>query len=157
LTSLDRLAYIKTLTNFNYFNSGEFISDYDEDRYMSLLAQVVPAAKEIFPEQAALMGNEPINLTMLFRNIYIFRYQMHLHFNFSLSMHADQKFSMEQDYSLHVRKKFVERMKDNLVELDDMLCLYIDPEKRVFDANEIGYSEFDFDVIDEEWRRQFHR
>lgn len=62
------------------------------------------------------------------------------------------KFSIEDDYSLHLRQKFMGAMNDNLSEVDDVLCMLIDPEKRTFKEDEIEYPAFDLEAIDEEWK-----
>ncbi len=38
----------------------------------------------------------------------------------------------------------------NLSEIDKILCLLIDPRKRKFNEEEIGYVNYDFETLDKE-------
>jgi hypothetical protein len=150
--SMNRLEYIKTLTDFKYFSSGEFIADVDRAKYKTFLKQIVAKAKQFFPEHSELIDTEPINLVHLFSNLYNFRLSVYHIFNYSFDTKMQEKFSVADDYSLYLRKKFMKSMNDNLSEVDKLLCILIDPSKRKFAEDEIAYPSYDLKALDKEWR-----
>ena len=54
-------------------------------------------------------------------------------------------------YSEYLKKQMRQSIVDNLNEIDDILCLILDPEKRAFNADAIHYKEIDFKEMDMEW------
>jgi hypothetical protein len=153
--SMNRKEYIKTLTNFQYFSTGEFIADASKEKYQGFIEQITAAAKHIFPEQLENIDKEPINLMRLFYELYNFRLSIYHMTKYSLSKKRRNLFSIEDDYALHLRKKFMESMNHNLSEVDEILCKLIDPEKRNLKEDEIDYPNYDFETIDQEWEKEF--
>jgi hypothetical protein len=150
--SMNRLEYIKTLTEFKYFSTGEFLADVDKTKHKTFIKQIVSKAKIIFPEYSGLIDTEPINLVHLFSNLYNFRLSVYHMFNYSFDTKMQDSFSVEDDYSLYLRKKFMKSMNDNLSEVDKMLCILIDPAKRKLEEDKISFPSYDFKVLDKEWR-----
>jgi hypothetical protein len=68
-----------------------------------------------------------------------------------------EEFSIEDDFGLHLRKKFKESMSNNFSEVDEILCVLIDPEKRAFKEDEIGYQSHNIEVLDKEWINQLRK
>ena len=155
--SMSRLEYIKTLTDFKYFSTGEFIADADRAKYQALIAQIIATATTIFPEQSKLIGKEPVNLVQLFRSVYNFRLSLYHMFHYSFIKKTNAAFSLEDDYSLHLQKKFMLTMNDNFSEADELLCMLIDPEKRSFKEDEIAFPGYDFAAIDEAWHNELRK
>jgi len=155
--SMNRLEYIKTLTDFRYFSSGEFLADIDRAKYKTFIKQTVDKAKLIFPEHLELIETEPINLVHLFSNLYNFRLSVYHMFNYRFDTKMQEQFSIEDDYSLYLRKQFMKSMNDKLSEVDKILCLLIDPEKRKLKEDEIDYPNFDFKTLDKEWRHELRQ
>jgi hypothetical protein len=155
--SMTRQEYIKTLTTFKYFSTGEFIADFDKVKYKDLIKRIISTTKRVFPEQLEIINKEPINLAHLFSNLYNFRLSVYHMFKFSFSTKMQEEFSIEEDYSLYLRKKFMESMNNNLSEVDKILCLLIDPAKRKFKEDEIAYPNYDFEILDKEWRNQLRK
>lgn len=149
--SMSRIEYIKTLTDFQYFTQGEFIADIDRAKYQNSIEQIISTTKTIFPERLKIIEKGPINLVRLFSNLYNFRLSVYHMFKYSFSQKMSEKFSIEDDYSLYLRKKFMESMANNLSEVDEVLCMLIDPGKRKLKEDEINYPHFDLKAIDEEW------
>ena len=151
-TSFDnKLDYIKTLTNFQYFSYGEFITDIDRKKYQNIIGQVITTTKMIFPDQSEFIDKTPINLVQLFSILYNFKLRInHLTSN-RFKRRMRQEFSIEEDYSLYLTNKFMASLESNLSEVDEVLCMLIDPEKREFEKDEINYPNFDMDAIDKEW------
>ncbi len=150
--SMNRLEYIKTLTDFKYFSSGEFLADIDRAKYKTFIKQTVAKVKQIFPEQSEIIDTEPINLVHLFSNLYNFRLSIFHMFNYSFDTKMHERFSVEDDYSLYLRKEFMRSMNDKLSEVDKTLCNLIDPTSRKFEEDEIDYPNYDFNILDTEWR-----
>ena len=155
--SMNRTEYLETLTEFQYFANGEFIADLDRAKYEDFIAQIISAVKTIFPEQAETIGNESVNLKHLFSDLYNFRLSVHHMFEYNFSMKRREAFSIEDDYGLHLRKKIMEAMNSHLSEVDEILCLLIDPEKRELQEDEIGYPAFDLATIDKEWQNELRK
>ena len=78
-------------------------------------------------------------------------------FNYSFDTKMQERFSIEDDYGLYLRKEFMKSMNDNLSEVDKILCMLIDPAKRKFEEAEIDYPSYDFKVLDKEWRDGLRR
>ena len=142
---------------FQYFASGEFIADLDRAKYEEFIAQIISAAKTIFPEHAESIGKRPVNLVHLFSNLYNFRLNVYHMFKYDFSMKRIEDFSIEDDYGLHLRKKVMEAMNSHLSEVDEQLCLLIDPEKTALQEDEIGYPDFDLAAIDKEWENELRK
>jgi len=155
--SMNRVEYIKTLTNFKYFSTGEFIADLEGIKYKNFIKRIISTSKRIFPEQSELIDKEPVNLVHLFSNLYNFRLSIYHMFKFGFDTRMRKEFSVEEDYSLYLRKKFIGSMNNNLSEVDEMLCMLIDPEKRSFKEDEIDYPNYDFEALDKEWMNGLHK
>ena len=137
--AMKRMQYIKTLTDFKYFSTGEFLADLDEKVYLDLQGEIAAAAKAIFPAQAATIAGQPVNLTHLFSILYNFRLSVHLMFMHSFGRKMHGQFSLEEDYGLHLRTKFVQSMNGNLSEIDETLCILIDQEQKSFTELELDF------------------
>ncbi|MBE7170315.1 MAG: hypothetical protein INR73_06980 [Williamsia sp.] len=149
---MNRLEYVKTLTDFKYFSSGEFLADKDRSKYKAFIKQTVVKAKQIFPAHSEAIDTEPINLVHLFHTLYNFRLSVYHMFNYSFNARTQEQFSIENDYSLYLRKQFTKSMNNNLSEVDKLLYILIDPAKRKFKEDETGYPHYDFEALDKEWK-----
>jgi hypothetical protein len=78
-------------------------------------------------------------------------------FQYSFSKKMQEEFSIEDDYSLHLRQRFMQTMNDNLSDVDETLCLLIDPEKRNFKEDKIDFSTYDFATLDKEWETSLRK
>ena len=155
--SMSRIEYIKSLTNFQYFSRGEFIADIDVAEYHELEGQIISTAQPIFPEQSKIISTGQVNLVLLFSGLYNFRLSIYHMFKYNFGKKTTYKFSLEDDYSLHLRMNFIKSMTDNLSEVDEVLCMLIDPKKRTFSEEEIEYPDVDLEALDEEWRSGFFK
>jgi len=154
--SLSRTEYIKALTDFQYFTRGEFIADADRSKYHDLIGQIILTIKAIIPAQSKNSDQDPVNLVRLFSDLYSFRLGIYYMPGYRFDKKMTEKFSIEDEYSFHLRNRFFKLMVDDFSEIDEFLCLLIDPEKRDFEEEEIGYPDFDLEAIDDEWH-QAHR
>jgi hypothetical protein len=148
---MDRPTYLKTLTNFKYFATGEFISDISREKYQNLIDRIIATSKNVFPEQSEIIDKEPINLVSLFHDLYNFRVSVYHTIKYHFSKKRMKLFSTEDDYALYLRNKFILSMDTKLSEIDEILCAMIDPEKKIVKGEEINYPSDDLKAIDDEW------
>ena len=151
---MNREEYLKTLSNFQYFTRGEFIDDKPGEMYQELTNRIISTSKSIFPEQSGVIDNSSVSLVHLFSDLYSFRHSVYLMFTYNYSKKRIKLFSTVDDYSLHLQRKFVESMNNNLSEIDEILCTLIDPENKIIKEAEIDYPDDDLEAIDEEWENE---
>jgi hypothetical protein len=155
---LERIDYIKTLSDFRYFTSGEFITDNDRVKYDDNLERIVSVVKRSFPLEAKNIDAQSIDLTRLFHKLYLFRHSAYITFETSFrKLSRSQDFIMEDAFGGLMEEEFIRKIPGNFTELDELLCTLIDPEKRSFTEAEVKYPEFDLDVIDLNWQKSLHR
>jgi len=152
--SMNRDEYLKTLSNFQYFTRGEFISDKPQEMYRELTDRIISTSKSSFPEQSEIIDKDPISLVQLFRDLYGFRLSVYHMFTYDYNKKRIKLFSTVDDYALYLRKKFTDSMDLNLSEIDEILCTLIDPENKIINEVEIDYPVDDLKAIDEEWENE---
>ena len=153
--SLKRLDYIKTLTNFHYFISGEFLADRERDRYNDTLTHIISVVNTSFPHKIQNNEPRPVNLVRLFYDLYNLRHIAFNTFESSFLKQTSQDFLIEDAYGQTLKESFIKNLRINFTEIDEVLCLLIDPEKRSFSEAEIKYPEFDLEVLDLNWQEAF--
>ncbi len=154
---LHRVEYIRTLSNLEYLITGEFIADISRGKYNDLIAQIITEARRIFPEQTNFIDNNPINLVRLFHFLYNFRSSLYYVNLYVFNRKTNNYFSTEEDYYIYLRKKFISNMEADFAEIDELLCLLIDPEKKTFNEEELDYPYYNFEVLDEEWENDLRK
>lgn len=152
--SMNRLEYIKSLKNFEYFSSGEFLADRDRTKYEGLISQIISTIKNSFPEQSNVIDQQPLNLVQLFRELYNCRLHFTHMVNFIDRFQINDRFSIETAFTAQVRKRSIDAMSQYLTELDDLLCLLIDPDQRSFNEAEINYPSYDLAALDAAWYQE---
>ena len=156
--SLERLDYIKTLNDFQYLTYGEFIADIDREKYQDTLKHIVTLVKTIFLDETKIIDQNSINLVRLFHNLYSFRHIAYNTFETSfLKLTRSQDFLIEEEYCYFFKQAFIRKIPDNFTEIDELLCILIDPEKKSFSEDEVNYQEFDFDAIDLNWQKSLRK
>ena len=75
-------------------------------------------------------------------------------FKYNFNMKMQERFSVEDDYCLYLRKEFMKSMNSKLSDVDKILCNLIDPARRKFEEAEIGYPSYDFTLLDQEWENR---
>ena len=153
---MNRDEYLKTLTNFKYFATGEFIADTNQEKYQDLISRIISTSKSVFPHHSEIIDKEPVNLVRLFNDLYNFRLSLYHIIKYSFSKKREQAFSIEDDYALYLRKNFIASMDIHLSEVDEILCAIIDPEMKGLNKEEIDYPDDDLKTIDEEWENERH-
>jgi hypothetical protein len=148
---IGRIKYIKTLTDLQYFTEGEFIADTDVARYQDLAAQIILTTKTICPENALISEQHPLNLVRLFSYLYNFRRSINYFYGYEFIKKKTGIYPIEDEYGFYLKNKFLKSMVGDLAEIDEFLCLLIDPEKRSFKEQDIVYPDFDLEAIDLEY------
>jgi hypothetical protein len=64
-----------------------------------------------------------------------------------------QDFLIEEEYCYYFKQAFIKKIPANFTEIDELLCILIDPEKKSFTEAEVNYHEFEFDAIDSNWKK----
>jgi hypothetical protein len=150
--ALTRAEYIKSQTNLIYFSSGEFINDRPKEDYNHLLLKITSALKSTHPEWGTLIDENRVDLRWLFNNLLQFRQGI---YNIAYP-HGGmlEGFSTGLEYSFYLQKRFKEIVLSNLAEIDETLCLLIDPAKRSINKEDIDYPQFDLETIDLNWEME---
>jgi hypothetical protein len=60
-------------------------------------------------------------------------------------------FSVEEAYEEHLKKNVQDKIVTSFIEIDDILCTIIDPDKKIFSEEEIQYHLYDLAALDAEW------
>lgn len=153
--SMNRLEYIKSLTNFEYFSSGEFLADRDRTKYEAAISQITALTQSLVPVSTNETKKHPFNLVELFYNLYNFRLSARHMYDISDHYEVIDELSPERAYIYLQRKKFIDSLNLHFTEVDEMLCLLIDPGKRSFDAAAINYPNYDLAAMDAAWKKEF--
>ncbi len=153
LESMDRFTYLKSLTDVQYFTTGEFISDLPTEIYHDLTERIISTSKTIFPDQAETIDKESVRLNHLFSDLYGFRLSLY-HLTNAFARKRINTFSPGDDYALYLRNRFFASLQINLSEIDEILCTLIDPEKKSLREEDINYPEDDLKAIDDNWQKQ---
>ena len=150
--ALSRTEYLNTLTNLNYFSSGEFINDRPRDYYNDILFKITSTLKLVHPDWINLIDERPVDLKWLFSNLLQFRQEVYK----VTYPHGGmlEGFSAGLEFSFYLQKKFNDSITSNLTEIDETLCLLIDPEKKNVTKEEIEYPDIDLETIDLNWRME---
>lgn len=154
---MNRYEYIKSLSSFRYFTTGEFIADADMTLYKNILKQINQNIGLIFPNYKESIKYKRVNLVYLFSKLYLYRQSIHFTLNLELDTTVEENLSIEESYSLYLKRSIAERMNKSLLEIDKILCSLIDPQKRKFTEEEIGYVDYDFKALDKESIRSLNK
>jgi hypothetical protein len=143
--SLNRLEYIKKRGNIEYLTSGQFMVDRDIEKYNNNLEFLLSNIKPVFSKELENRDPYSIRLPDIFSVLYMHRSVAY--FSFESSFMRSQKsseFRIEDAYTSHIKQETMPKITHALLDIDDILCTLIDPEKRTFTKEEIQYPEYDF-------------
>lgn len=150
---IDRDVYISGITNLEYVKTGEFIVDRPVNRYQEIIERAFTTAKLIYPEadEAYLWGTDSgdVFFNILFSDLLEFRQEIYKVTNPMSRLLSGR--TLGRVYCEYLKKQMRQTIIDNLDEIDDTLCLILDPEKRAFSADEINYKVIDFEKMDIKW------
>lgn len=149
----ERLEYIKTLNNLQYFTYGEFLGDVDRLKYKDFLNHIISVSKINSPAQIKNIEINSINLVRLFCSLFNIRKIIYHTLESNYIYQPRNGFSVEEEYPNYLNHLFVNRIPHNLAEIDEALCLLIDPEKKSFNEHEILYPTLNLDAVDLNWKK----
>lgn len=154
--AINRKDYIKSLTDLHYFTYGEFLADIDKDEYSYVINDIVSLGRKIFPSHAVTIEPTSLNLKALFQDLYSFRHRAYFDFESSfLRFTQSLEFRFEYAYVNSLKQGVSEKMPQYFKEVDDLLCLLIDPAGRTFTEEALEYPHFDFDSLDREYQKHW--
>lgn len=108
--------------------------------------------RTIYPDYPDDLFKGQVNIRWLFTDLLNFRQSI---YNITYPWGGMlEGFSLGLSYSKYLQYQLKETIKNNTVDIDNTLCLILDPLKRDFDNSSIGYEEIDLAKIDLEWRME---
>ena len=137
--TLTRAEYINTLTDLSYFSSGEFINDRPSYYYDDVLFKITSTLNFIHPDWVSFIDERPVDLKILFSDLFGFRQEIYRIAYPNQGML--EGFSAGLEYSFYLQKRLKEIITAHLTEIDETLCLLIDPQKRDITKEEIDWSQ----------------
>lgn len=143
--SLNRLEYIKKRGNIEYLTSGQFMVDRDIEKYNANLDFLLSNIKTVFSKELENRDPYSIRLPGIFSVLYMHRSVAYFSFESSfMQLQKSSEFRIEDAFTSHIKQKTRPNITQAFLEIDDILCSLIDPEKRTFTKAEIQYPEYDF-------------
>lgn len=145
-----RVEYLSGITNLQYVQSGEFLKDRDESANQEVLEKAISVIRPLYPtaptEYFYRRGGDIGNL---FSELLEFRKEI-----YKLT-HPEQPlrsgFSVGALYSNYLKDEVRQTVINSITEIDYILALILDPQKRIFAHKEIGLEELNMEQIDLEW------
>lgn len=149
---VDRIKHLNQLTNLEYLMQGEFLFDRETDLNKELEERAMTKVKDIFSDLPEDFFKKRVDIGWMFNDLLRFRQEI---YNLTYPTGGMlEGFSIGLHYSQYLQKELKDIIKSNLSDIDDTLCLILDPKKRVFKNEEIDYAEVDLKSIDLEWRME---
>jgi len=131
-----------TITDIDYFFRGDFINNRGDKLYRELDQIVRTTVISLFPDMADYIQQKHTHLVWLFNNLLLFMQEV-----YNLTYPNDgmlEGFSTGLHYSFYLQAKLTDIIKTNVTEIDDTLCLLIDPQKKKLQRkrNRVSSSRF---------------
>lgn len=150
---MNRKDYIAELTDLEYFTLGEFLNDRPYATNKKVVKMATSAMGEIKERTIEGFKNE-IHITWLFSSLLEYRSDAY-RFAYPPSGMMEG-YSVGLYYSFYLQHKLTASMQPGLEEIDEVLWLLIDPQKRDIPLAELisqfNYPNPDLDRIDLDWR-----
>lgn len=147
---IERAQHLNGLTNLKYLLQGEFLHDREEGANAELTERVMQKCIELYPDLADdVRRKRSADISWLFNNLFHFRQEV-----YKVTYPGGgmlEGFSAGLHYSFYLQQQLKNVIRDHLAEIDETLCLVLDPAKRIFDKKQINYPEADLKDIDREW------
>lgn len=147
---LSRAQHLNKMSNLEYVLCGEFLQDREAKVNLEMNDTVLKQVISLYPEMEEYIRGKRIDLQWLFSNLINFRQEV-----YAVTYPTEgmlEGFSTGLHYSFYLQGKLKKAIKENLGEIDETLCLLLDPSSRTFDKNSINYPDADLDSIDLDWR-----
>jgi hypothetical protein len=151
--SKTREQHIAELTELEYFERGDFLHDRPYDTNKEVVNKATSAVGEI--EKHSIEGHKnQIHISWLFSDLLNYRkdaYRFAYPPGGMLEGH-----SVGLYYSFYLQHKLASSMQPGIDEIDEVLWLLIDPQKRDIPLAELisrfNYPDADLDKLDLDWR-----
>jgi hypothetical protein len=148
----DRTTRLKSMTNLQYLTSGEFLTDRPEEQNHELAQRIKVVISAMYPHMP-VNRMEKSHIPWLFNNLFNFRGEI-----YKVSYRDAgpvEGFSAGLSYSHYLKKKLKDIIKSNVEEIDETLCLILDPTKSTIEKRELvenyKYPDVDLDTLDADW------
>ena len=153
---ISRTQFLGTLSNIEYLERGEFLSDRSYSQYQKLTNDAIDIIKKLYngiPENSI---NKPVDVKWMFNSLYNFRQKI---YNLTYPNEGMlEGFSVGLLYSKFLQAELKKIINENLDEIDYTLCLILDPKGLKFSVKELeqkySYQNIDLKNIDLEWRME---
>ncbi|MCS3796796.1 hypothetical protein [Niastella sp. OAS944] len=150
---MSRKDYIAELTDLEYFTLGEFLNDRPYATNKEVVKMATSAIGEIKERTIEGFKNE-IHITWLFSSLLEYRSDVY-RFTYPPSGMMEG-YSVGLYYSFYLQGKLRQTIESNIEEIDEVLWLLIDPQKRDIPLTELisrfNYPDADLDKLDFDWR-----
>jgi hypothetical protein len=151
--TLERATHLKSVTNMQYLVRGEFLHDRPKEQNEELTQRVKTVICELYPHIPVEQMDRFMHIPWIFNNLFNFREEI-----YKVSFRDAgpvEGFSAGLSYSHHLKRKLKEVIKNNVEEIDETLCLILDPTKRTLEKRELveryNYPDVDLEMLDGEW------
>lgn len=151
--SKTREERIAELTELEYFVRGDFLHDRPYDTNKEVVSKATSAVGEI--EKQSIEGHKnQIHISWLFSDLLSYRREA---YRFAYPPGGMlEGHSVGLYYSFYLQGKLRQTIQSNLEEIDEVLWLLIDPQKRDVPLAELisrfNYPDADLDNLDLDWR-----
>lgn len=148
-----RKEYLAEISDLEYFESGDFLEDRPYSTNKEVVNMATSAVGPIMERSIEGMRKE-IHITWLFNNLLSYRKEA---YGFAYPPGGMlEGHSVGLYYSFYLQGKLAAAMQSTLEEIDEVLWLLIDPQKRDIPLaeliNRFNYPDADLDKLDLDWR-----
>ena len=145
-----RSEYLTGITNLQYVQSGEFIKDRPDGANKEVLEKAVEVIRLKYPAAPdEYLYRQDGGMEYLFSELIKFRKKV---YKLTYPWHGLRSgFSTSAFYNDHLQQQLKDTITNNLTEIDNTLCLILDPAKREFSNDEINFVEINMESMDMEW------
>jgi hypothetical protein len=149
---IERSKHLSKLTNLQYFMQGEFLFDREADANNELKEIALNKVKEIFHHLPERFFERRVDIGWMFNNLMGFRQEIYKVIYPDGGM--SEGFSIGLHYSKYLQHQLKDVIRKHLSEIDNTLWLIMDPEKRDFRNEDIGFNEINLKRIDLNWEME---
>lgn len=152
--TLSVTTLIRNHVNIKYFSTGDFLNDRPYEDNQELITQANDKVRELYEGISEHRLKRPFRIHSLFMSLFNFRQDLYKVAYPTRGMM--EGFLVEVAYSNFLQSEIKHTIDNNVDNIDNTLCLLIDPRRREFTIEELqhtyNYPDVDLDKIDLEWR-----
>lgn len=143
---------------FSFFEKGMFLKGKNnEKRYTELEEKIIEFADKIIDKRYSLNEDWKKNISYqyVFKELLSFRKEIESLYVSKGGIRLEGFGSISEHFSKYQKGKILKALKTEITEVDNVLCLLIDPEKRNFSISVLeekyGYPKEDLSKISTDW------